>query len=83
MTMTTLVEKIAPKLQAILNERQEDIIEAAGSLPRRVAVRLAFPTLVYEVPNMLQIAIDLIATEFGNMDINDLLEFLNKHAQSK
>jgi hypothetical protein len=80
LTPDSLADKLAPKLQAILRARQDEIVAGAGGLPRRAAVRLAFPTFLDEVPVLLRSAIELISDEFGRMNINDLIAFLEAHA---
>jgi hypothetical protein len=81
LTPGALADKLAPNLQAILRGRQDQIVSGAGSFPRRAAVRLAFPTFVDEVPVLLRSAIDLISDEFGRMNINDLIAFLEEHVK--
>ena len=80
-TTEQLATKLAPKLQTILNERREEIIAKSGDLPTRLAVRSAFPIFVREVPEFLGDALEIIVDEFGRMNLNDLIDFLNHRAQ--
>lgn len=81
LTTDSLAAKLAPQLQAILRSREEEFVAAAGNRLRQGAMRLAFPTIVDEVPAILKSAIDLIAAEFGKMNVNDLLAFLESRAK--
>ena len=77
----TLTDKLAPRLQEIIRARRDEIIANAGGFARREAVRLAFPTFVNEIPILLRSAIELVSDEFGRMNLNDLMAFLEKNAQ--
>ena len=81
MTRDALADKLAPRLREILERRRAEIIAGAGGFARREALKLAFPSFVDEVPNLLRAALDLISDEFGHMNLNDLLAYLENHAQ--
>lgn len=83
MTTASLADKLAPRLQDILRDRQDEFVASAGGPFVREAVKLAFPTFVAEVPTLLRSAIDMIAVEFGHMDLNDLIAFLDSHAMRR
>jgi hypothetical protein len=59
----SLVDRLTPEVRAALEARKPEILAKAGSLPRREAIKLAWPTLLNEVPTMLRTAIDLIKRE--------------------
>ena len=77
----SLTAKLAPQLQELVRARRDAFIANAGGFARREAVRLAFPTFVAEIPTLLRAAIELISDEFGHMNLNDLLAFLESHAK--
>jgi hypothetical protein len=60
--------------------RRDEIVAGAGGFARREAVRLAFPTFLDEIPAVIRSAVDLISDEFGHMNVNDLLAYLENHA---
>ncbi len=69
--------ELAPKLIELLEARKSAIIDDAGGLPRRAAVRLAWPTLVGEVPQLTETVIELLAWRFGELTVNNLVEALD------
>jgi hypothetical protein len=75
-----LADKIAPRLRAILEARRDEIVASAGGFARREAVRLAFPSFLDNLPALVRSALDLISDEFGHMNINDFLAYLENHA---
>jgi hypothetical protein len=81
LTTDSLAAKLAPDLQILLLDRKEEIIAMAGNKIERAAMRFAFPSLVKGVPVLLRIAIDLISAEFGKMNVNDLMAFLESRAK--
>lgn len=85
MTVTTagLADKIAPKLQDMLKSREHDLVSSMHPWFIRQSVQLAYPTFLGQVPELTRIAIDLVSTEFGTMNVNDLLAFLNEHIKAK
>ncbi len=82
-TIEQLATKLAPKLQTILSGRRDEIIAKAGDLPTRIAVRTAYPIFLRETPELLFDALDLVVDEFGHMNLNDLIAFLNHSAEQK
>jgi hypothetical protein len=82
-TTNALTAKIAPKVVAALEANKASIITQAGSNIRRGALRLAWPTIIAEIPNLTGIAIDLVSDEFGHMNVNDLLTFLSQRMKGK
>lgn len=83
LTTDGLANKLAPRLQAILKDKEKEIIARSGNMLVRSSMMIAYPHLLDEVPVILRAAIELIATEFGQMNINDLLAFLEAHAKSR
>jgi len=75
-------DEIAPKLVAILEERKADIIAAAGGFPRRAAVKMAWPTLIGEIPPLTESLVELLAWKFGDMTVNDLVNALDSIKKS-
>jgi hypothetical protein len=78
-------DEIAPKLVALLDERKDELIGSAGSFPRRAAVKLAWPTLIAEIPQLTETLIELLAWKFGDLTVNDLvmaLDTIKKSARS-
>jgi len=70
-------DEIAPKLVALLEERKAEIVDSAGNFPRRTAVKLAWPTLVAEIPHLAETLIELLAWKFGDLTVNDLVMALD------
>ena len=81
-TFDQLAGKIAPELQSILNSRREQIVLNAGTIPARIAVRMAFPVILDEIPELTRDALTLVVTEFGNMNVQDLLQFIDQRIRS-
>lgn len=71
-------DELATKLVALLESRKDEIVADAGGWPRRAAVRLAWPTLMGEVPPMTETLIELVADRFGHLTVDDLLEALQQ-----
>lgn len=82
-TSDGLASKLAPKLQDILRSREKEIIAKGGNFLARSSLVIAFPHIIDEIPVILRSAIDLISEEFGKMNVNDLLAFLESHAESR
>jgi hypothetical protein len=82
-TTDALSAKLAPQLVAALEANKARIITLAGSNIRRGALRLAWPTILNEVPELTRLAINLIADEFGSMNVNDLLTFLSQRMKGR
>jgi hypothetical protein len=75
-------DELTTKLVAILESRKDEIVADAGGWPRRAAVRLAWPTLIGEVPPMTETLIELVAERFGHLTVDDLLDALQQIKQS-
>ena len=80
-TTNGLADKLGPKIQAAFASREKELVSAGDSWFVRQAIHLAYPTFLDQIPTLTCMAIDFVATEFGNMNINDLLAFLDAHAQ--
>lgn len=59
----TLVDRLTPEVRAALEARKPEILENAGNFARREAIKLAWPTLLNEVPTLIRTAVDLIKKE--------------------
>jgi hypothetical protein len=75
-------DELATKLIALLESRKDEIVADAGGWPRRAAVRLAWPTLIGEVPPMTETLVELVAERFGHLTVDDLLDALQQIKQS-
>jgi hypothetical protein len=82
-TTDALSAKIAPRIVAALEADKARLITLAGSNIRRGALRLAWPTIINEVPELTRLSIDLISDEFGSMNVNDLLTFLSQRMKGR
>lgn len=82
-TASGLASKIAPKIQEELKSREHELVASMHPWFLRQAVELAYPTFLGLVPELTRMAVDLVAAEFGDMNVNDLLAFLNEHIKAK
>lgn len=82
-TASGLADKIAPKIQEALRNRERELVQSLHPWFLRQAAEIAYPTFLNQVPELTRLAIDLVSTEFGAMNVNDLLEFLNQHIKAK
>jgi hypothetical protein len=73
-----LAARIAPQLVAALQDRQAAILRAAGGPARRAALRIVWPLLINEVPQLAAAAIDAVRQQFGTMTLNDVLDWRGK-----
>lgn len=83
MTKSGLAEKLAPKLRAALEMREKELVAAAHPWFIRQAIGLAFPTFLNQIPSLTRMALDFVITEFGAMNVNDLLAFLETHVKQE
>ncbi|HEY2154832.1 MAG TPA: hypothetical protein VGH33_04335 [Isosphaeraceae bacterium] len=74
-------DELATRLAAILESRKDEIIADAGGWPRRAAIRLAWPTLIGEIPPMTETLVELVAEKFGHLTVDDLLDALQQIKQ--
>jgi hypothetical protein len=80
LTSQSLASKVAPKLQDVLEAHKEQIVADAGGMVQRQLLRMAWPTIIGEVPALADVSVQLIVKEFGKLNINDLIKFLEDHA---
>ena len=71
-------DEISGKLTTILEAKKPEIVAGAGGWARREAVKLAWPTLIGEVPPLTETLIELVSWKFGRLTIDDLLEALSE-----
>lgn len=69
----TFAAELSTKLVVLLEARKEELIADAGGWPRRAAVKMAWPTLMAEVPTLTESLIELVAWKFGGMTLEDLV----------
>lgn len=69
-------DEISGKLVTILESKKGEIVAGAGGWARREAVKLAWPTLIGEVPPLTETLIELVSWKFGSLTVDDLLEAL-------
>ena len=81
LTAGGLADKLGPKIQAAFQAKEKELVSAAHPWFVRQAIGLAYPTFLEQIPTLTRMAIDLVATEFGSMNVNDLLSFLEQHAK--
>lgn len=82
-TAAGLADKIAPKVQESLKRSERELIKSLHPWFLRQAAECAYPMFLNQIPELTRITIDLVSTEFGAMNVNDLLSFLNDHIKSK
>lgn len=75
-------DEISGKLVGLLEERKEEIVADAGGWARRAAVRVAWPTLIAEVPTLARTLIELAAWRFGDLTVSDLLGAIDRIKQA-
>ncbi len=75
-------DELASRLVVELESRKDEIVADAGGWPRRAAVRLAWPTLIDELPPLTETLIALVAERFGHLTVDDLLDALQKIKES-
>lgn len=83
MDIDSLATKLAPKIKAALESHETSILDSGKNVFERAAIRLVFPRFLGAVPALTKDAITLISDEFGLMNVNDLLEFLDDHARAR
>lgn len=76
-----LAAKISPALVAALQAQQEQIIASTGGPIVRWWARLIFPMFLRAVPPLADVALNVIATEFGQMTITDFLAIFAERAK--
>ncbi len=77
-----LATRIAPALVVALTDREDAIVEASGGMMARFAVRLVFPAILAEVPNLAAVSLDTISREFGHMTVDDFLAIFAERAKT-
>lgn len=80
-TASGLADKMGPKIKAAFEAKEKELVAAAHPWFIRQAIGLAYPTFLEQIPTLTRMVIDLVATEFGSMNVNDLLSFLDQHAK--
>lgn len=86
--LEVLAAKIAPRLQAILDPRRDNYIEMARPQLPGYLRPMAHPigqalwrVGMAEIPLVVRDGLQLVADEFGQMNVNDLLAFLARTAK--
>ncbi len=69
-----LVEEFGPKLVERLEARKSQIVEKAGGLPMRAAVKMAWPAFINEVPTLTETLVELMIWKFGDLTSEQMLE---------
>ena len=77
-----LADEFSPKLVEILESRKQQIIDSAGSLPRKLAIKMAWPTVIDEVPALTQSMVELLIWKFGDMTVDQLIESIDSIKKS-
>jgi hypothetical protein len=67
-----LAAEIAPRLVAELVANEERLVQAAGGLLQRGALRMFFPVILREVPNMTEMVVTLTAERFGTITLEEI-----------
>lgn len=78
-----LAARIAPRLEADVSARRQEIVRAASPAPVRVAISVGFPVLVHEVAPLTEASCDAVLDEFGTMTIVEIASRLLDHNNSK
>lgn len=82
-TASGLAGKIAPKIQDAFKSRERELVKSLHPWFLRQAAEIAYPMFLDQIPELTRLAVDLVSTEFGAMNVNDLLAFLNDHIKAK
>ena len=77
-----LADEFSPKLVELLEARKAQIVDAAGGLPRKLAVKMAWPTMIAEVPNLTETLIELLIWKFGEMTVEELIKAVDSLKKS-
>lgn len=83
MSAQDLADKLSPKIKEYLLNNEDFFVNEAGNVLERSAMRLAFPTFLHRVPDLTRSIIGMVSDEFGSMNVNDLIAFLNEHVKSR
>ena len=75
-TSAALAAKLAPRLQAAIDDAREDIVANAGGAFTRAAVRVALPIARREVPTLTVHGLDELAKELNSWTIADVFRWL-------
>ena len=76
----SLASKIALKAAPLAQSVKDSWIASLSNGLKRWAARSLWPELVGAIPYGCKIGVNLVADEFGTMNINDLIAFLDQHA---
>jgi hypothetical protein len=68
--------KVEGAIREALLAHKDQIIESSGGIFARQGMKIAFPILLDQSGNLAEVAIEVIRKEFGELNVNDLLNWL-------